>query len=170
MSLSLYVLRHGKAELDAPHGGDHARPLRKRGRAAAKDVGLLLERLDEAPERVLSSNAVRALETVELAREAGKWKAEVLTSRELYGATPEKLLACLRDIDGSPARLLIVGHEPGLSGLVALLTGGAPPVFPTAALARIDFEASGWSELAPQSGALAWLVVPRLLEAWRGST
>jgi phosphohistidine phosphatase len=169
MSLSLYVLRHGKAEFDAPHGGDHARPLRKRGRAAAKDVGTLLERLDEAPVRVLSSNAVRALETVELAREAGGWKAEIEAARELYGATPEKILARLRGVEGSPARLLLVGHEPGLSGLVGLLTGGSPPVFPTAALARIDFDTSAWSELGPGSGALAWLVVPRLFEAWRAS-
>jgi phosphohistidine phosphatase len=168
MTLSLYVLRHGKAELDAPHGGDHARPLKKRGRAAAKQVGLLLERLDEAPERVLSSTAVRALETIELAREAGRWRAEVEASRELYGATPEKLFARLRALDGEPARLLVVGHEPGLSGLIGLLTGGTPPLFPTGALARIDFDASSWSRVEPGGGTLAWLVVPRILDASSG--
>jgi phosphohistidine phosphatase len=165
MTLSLYVLRHGKAELDSAHGGDHARPLKRRGRAAAKEVGRLLARLDEAPQRVLCSSAARAVETLELALDAGGWRAEVETERELYGATPERLLARLRATEGAPARLLLVGHEPGLSGLIGLLVGGNPPIFPTAALARVDFDLNDWHALEPGAGALAWLVVPRILAA-----
>ncbi len=169
MTLSLYVLRHGKAELDSPRGGDHARPLKKRGRAAAKQVGQFLSRIGEQPELVLASSALRASETAELAAEAGGWKTELEGSREIYGATPEKLLERIRAVESSPERLLLVGHEPSLSSLVALLAGGNPPAFPTGALARIDFGLSRWREVTPQSGVLVWLVVPRLLEALPGT-
>jgi hypothetical protein len=45
---------------------------------------------------------------------------------------------------------------------VAQLTGGEP-AFPTAALARIDLPGERWSEVAPGTGHLVWLVTPDVI-------
>ena len=90
MTLFLYVLRHAKAEsLPPPGGGDHERALKGRGRWAARVVGGFLTRIGEAPELVLSSSAVRARKTAELARAAGDWSAPLELSEAIYAATTE---------------------------------------------------------------------------------
>lgn len=166
MTLSLYVLRHAKAEEGVPTGGDHERALKRRGLKAARLVGNFLTRLDEAPELVLSSTAVRARETATAAGEAGGWKAKLELNSVLYGAGSEALLRELAAVQARAKRLLLVGHQPALSQLIGALTGGEPD-FPTAALARIDFELERWSEIAPRRGRLVWLLTPDAIEALR---
>jgi len=166
MTLSLYVLRHAKAEDAAAAGGDHERVLRPKGRKAAKLVGQALARLEEAPDLILSSSAARARETAELAREGGGFSAELELRRELYAGERGELIAQLAAAGGQAERILLVGHQPALSLLIAELAGGEPE-FPTAALARIDFELERWSELAPGSGRLVWLLTPEVLAGLR---
>lgn len=163
MTRSLYLLRHGKSDWGAEHAGDHERPLKKRGRRAAQRVGELLAAAGEAPQLVLTSSAVRARTTIELAAEAGGWDAPVEVVADLYEAPVERLLAAARGARGGVERLLLCGHEPTLSETVAALCGGRPPVFPTAAVARIDLELDDWTALRAGAGRLAWLVPPRLI-------
>ncbi len=162
MLRSLYVLRHAKAEDPAPGQGDRARALKRRGAKAARLLGRALTRLDEAPDLVLSSDATRARETAELARSEGAWTARLELRPTIYEAGASTLLAEIRAVEAEVRRLLVVGHQPGLSLLIAELTGSEPD-FPTAALARIDFGFERWSEIGPKSGRLAWLVTPELL-------
>lgn len=166
MTLSLYVLRHAKAEDVAPSGGDAQRALKNRGRRAARQIGRLLARLDELPDRVLCSPALRARETAELAQVGAGWGARIELRPAIYEASPEALLRELASLEPEAARVLLVGHQPGLGMLLAELTGGEPD-FPTAALARVDFECSRWSELGSRTGHLAWLVTPDVIAALR---
>ena len=163
MTLSLYILRHAKAE-DATDGRkDHERVLRPRGRRAARAVGRFLARIGEVPEKVLCSDAARARETAEVAREAGGWRTALELKPELYGASAGGLLATVQASSPDARRVLLVGHQPALGLLIATLTG-AEPDFPTAALARADFELNAWSALRERTGTLRWLVTPELLE------
>lgn len=161
MILSLYLLRHAKAEDTSP-GGDLGRVLKARGRKVAELVGKTLARIEESPGLVLCSSAARARETAELAHAGGGFRAPLEIRPAIYEAGAETLLNEIRTVASGVQRLLLVGHQPGLSLLIALLTGGEPD-FPAAALARLDFELERWSELRPHSGHLAWLVTPELL-------
>ena len=166
-SRSLYVLRHAKAEEASPGIGDRGRALKRRGRKAAGLVGRTLTRLAEEPELVLSSDATRARETAELAHSQGGWSAPIEICPAIYEAGVEGLLHQLRAVDARIRRLLLVGHQPGLSLLIGELTGKEPE-FPTAALARIDFVLERWSELAPRRGKLVWLATPDEVGALKG--
>lgn len=163
MLRSLYVLRHAKAEDPAPGQGDRARRLKRRGVKAARLLGRTLARLEEAPDLVLSSDAARARETAEHAESEGGWKAPLELRPKIYEAGTTTLLAEIRAVDAGVKRLLLVGHQPGLSLLIAELIGSEPD-FPTAALARIDFALARWSEIGPKTGKLAWLVTPEVIE------
>ena len=61
----LILLRHGKAEADAPTGQDFDRALTGRGRRDAALVARELAEAGSAPDLVLVSPAVRAKETWE---------------------------------------------------------------------------------------------------------
>jgi phosphohistidine phosphatase len=163
----LYLLRHGKSDWGADHEGDHERPLAKRGRRAAEVVGRFLADLEQVPDEVLSSSAVRARTTAELSATAGGWKTPIRVLPELYEATPDTLLAEIRRQGEKHSRLLLVGHEPVWSETAGLLVGRAQIKMVTATLARIDFGVDRWSEVDFGRGLLCWLVTPKLLDRGR---
>jgi len=159
----LLIMRHAKSDWDAPFGEDHERRLAPRGVKAAQLMGRLLARRDRAPELVLTSTAVRARTTVELAAEAGDWRCRIEEVAEFYGADPDGVVDRLVEIEESPERVLIAGHEPTWSSLVGLLVGGGRVWMPTGAVACIEFSGP-WNALARGRGQLRWLVTPKLLK------
>lgn len=167
MTRTLFVLRHAKSDWNSGVP-DHARPLNKRGRKAAELVGRFLARTEQQPERVLVSSAERARTTVERAMDAGAWDCAVEVTDDLYETSVADVLELLRAQDARVERLMVAGHDPTVGALVALLVGEATLRFPTAGLARLDFEIADWSELREGSGSLAWFVVPRLLADLEG--
>jgi phosphohistidine phosphatase len=87
----------------------------------------------------------------------------VRTATSLYGGGVSGLLAEVRREPSATDVLLAVGHEPTWSETLSELVGGGAVRFPTAALARIEFDMDRWEQVAAGTGVLAWLVVPRLL-------
>jgi phosphohistidine phosphatase len=159
----IYFLRHGKSDWNADYGIDHDRPLKRRGVRAARLMGHFLAATDQAPELVVSSSAVRALDTARLAAEAGGWAVEVRVEPELYGAGRARVLQEIQRLDDSIDSVLLVGHEPTCSNVVGSLIGSAAIRFPTAALARIDVSVVHWEAVLFGEGVLQWLVIPKLL-------
>jgi phosphohistidine phosphatase len=161
---TVLVLRHGKSDWQAGYGSDHDRPLAKRGIVAADIMGRFLTRNKQEPAKIFSSTAVRARSTAELAMIAGHWECAVEYTEALYGASVPAVIDLLRMENDALSSLLLVGHQPTWSELIQDLTGGASVRFPTAALARIDFEIDRWRDVESGIGALRWLVTPKILE------
>jgi phosphohistidine phosphatase len=161
---ALILFRHGKSDWDADDGGeDRGRPLARRGRKAARRMGRFLARADQVPDAAITSPAVRADDTLRLAMEGGGWTCPVRVAASLYGGGVTALLAEVQQEPDTTDVLLAVGHEPTWSSTLMALVGGGAVRFPTAALARIDLDVDRWDEVAPETGVLTWLVVPRLL-------
>jgi len=155
MARQLWLLRHADAE---PHGArpDAERRLTARGEQQSRTAGLALLRLGAAFEQVLFSPRVRARQTAEIA--AGEWSAEQRARlrahpplAEGFDAAQARAASAALSAD---ARLLLVGHEPDLSGAVRELTGGA-----------IDLKKSGLAvvRLEGSRGELVLLARPREL-------
>jgi phosphohistidine phosphatase len=159
----LYVLRHGVAEETAPEGGDRARRLtpsgRKKMRAAAKgmrDYGLRFD-------LILTSPFARAAETAAIVAEAfdGQVPLQELPALE-QGLPPPETLRGLRPFVRHP-RVMIVGHEPGLSGLIGLLLTGSPEGM-RLALKKGGLVALETHDLGRRGGtSLRWMLTPRQL-------
>ena len=155
---ALILLRHGKSDWDADYGDDRARPLARRGRKAAEAIGRFLARAEQVPDAAITSPAVRAEDTLRRAMKAGGWTCPVRTAPNLYGAGVSGLLTEIRIEPSSTGVLLAVGHEPAWSNAVAAFVR-----FPTAAVARVDFDVARWEDVRPGTGELVWIVPPRLL-------
>jgi phosphohistidine phosphatase SixA len=115
----LVILRHAHAEPQAPGQRDFDRALSRVGRSEAEAVARWLEQHELRFDRVLCSPAVRARTTAQLA--LGHDVAESLHPA-IYEATPGALIDLLERDAGT--RTLLVGHNPGLEQLLALLTEG----------------------------------------------
>ncbi|NNF62892.1 MAG: histidine phosphatase family protein [Acidimicrobiia bacterium] len=157
----LILLRHGKSDWDASFSSDRQRPLAPRGRRAAASVGSTLTAQSLAPDLVLTSPAVRAATTAELAAEAGGWTCPVRVVEELYGSGVVTVLNVVSQTPLSVQTLMLVGHEPTWSGTVQTLTGAHVAV-KTGTAVTIDL-LGNWSRVA--DGGEVWSVLqPRSLD------
>ena len=175
--LTLTLLRHAKSSWDDPGLDDYDRPLAKRGKKAAPEVGAAMAAMALRPDLVLCSGATRARATLD--RVLGKLGApvpQVVYDDAVYMATPEALLARLHRIGPgeageTPRHVMVVGHNPGLEELALLLVGSGAAddtarmteKFPTAAVAVIGFNADSWGLIEPGSGRLEHFLTPKQL-------
>ena len=124
----LILLRHAEA-LPAPAGADDRdRALSPHGEQEAQAAGRWLAEHGARPDRVLSSPATRTRRTAELAARAIAPGAAIGIAAEIYDATPGELLALL-DQHADARSVLLVGHNPGIERLVALLVEGRSDEF-----------------------------------------
>ena len=157
---TLLLMRHAKSDWDAEYGTDHDRPLNDRGRRSARLMGRVLTEEGLAPEVVISSTALRARTTAELAIEAGEWRAELVLDRALYESGPQGVLAAGAETPAKIGRLMLVGHQPTWSMLVARLTGERAEM-KTASVAVIDLAFDSWADLPGSSGTLKGVIEPK---------
>ncbi len=156
----LYLMRHGIA-VDAGAGlADADRPLTPRGEKRVERIARGLDRLDLGLERIVSSPVARARRTAEIVAEIlGLQDALEFSNVIQTGATAEGVRRFLRT--RPERRLLLVGHDPTLSELLALLIqgGGGPATFALkkGAVAALEGESPAEDQLE-----LAWLATPRL--------
>jgi phosphohistidine phosphatase len=155
MARQLWLLRHADAE---PHGGrvDFDRRLTARGEQQARAAGVAIGRLHASFDAVLFSPRVRARQTAEIAAEGiGKDASRALSAYPPLagGFDAGQALEAMASSAGEQ-RVLLVGHEPDLSNVVADLTG-----------ARVDLKKGGLAvvRLEGAGGELAVLMRPREL-------
>ncbi len=175
--LTLTLLRHAKSSWDAPELDDYDRPLAKRGKKAAPEIGAALAAMGLRPDVILCSSAVRARATLDLVLpKLGAPVPRVIYDDGIYLAPPETLLSRLLrlapDETGKvPRHVMLVGHNPGLEELAVLLIGSGAlddtarltEKFPTAGVAVIGFNAQSWAEIAPGAGRLEHFLTPKQL-------
>jgi phosphohistidine phosphatase len=158
----LMLLRHAKSDWAAGAAGDHERPLAARGRKSAKAMGRFMAGTGLIPDYAITSTAVRACTTLELAMQAGDWACPVNETRQLYHAGVEDVLAVVGESSDTDATVLVVGHEPTWSGVVERLTGASTRMA-TGTLVGVDLGMDSWSWIRPGLGELAFVIPPRLL-------
>jgi phosphohistidine phosphatase len=161
----LMILRHAKSDWHAGASSDHARPLNRRGTAAAITMGKVLTKMGETPDLIYSSSAQRAKETAILAIDAGGWACELVENDDLYGTSPAGALEVAANAPDDIYSLMLVGHEPTWSYLVHSLTGAEVDI-KTATVAAVDLSVSRWIDAPRSNGSLAFLLQPRLFKDW----
>ncbi len=159
----LILVRHAKSDWDDPKLADHDRPLKGRGRRAARELGEWLASRGYLPDEVVSSDAARTRETWKEIAPALADAPSPAWLPALYHAGVEQMLACLKTARGRT--VLMIGHNPGLAAFAAMLPA-TPPAdpdlarFPTAATLVVDFEIGSWAELEPGRGSVLDFFTP----------
>ena len=169
----LMLLRHAKSDWSTPGQRDHERPLSPRGRESATKMGAYMVRHALIPDLIVASTAKRVVETLDLLAAAFEQEPRQIAEGAIYEAGPNALLDLIKQTPRAIHSLMMVGHNPGLGELAALLIASGEvearqrllEKFPTAGLAVIDFALDDWSKLHPRAGRLDRFVVPRALES-----
>lgn len=162
------LLRHAKSAWPAGVP-DHERPLAGKGRRNAKAAGEWLRHEGPVVDLVLCSDAVRARHTWEIASSTLPKRPSCTVVPDLYGADPDEVLALLQGCPGKAGTVLVVGHEPTMSGTTLLLAGRRSDrsalqrvrtKFPTSGISVLRFDGD-WSGLKAGQAVLETFSVPR---------
>lgn len=158
--MNLYLLRHGiAAEIRRGHS-DAERPLTVEGVRKTWLVAESMEVMKVLPNRIFSSPLLRAQQTAHIIAEAFNLKKSLeLTDALGPGGRPRVLVDLLRK--GSAPEVLLVGHEPYLSNLAAILISGRSGTM-------LTMKKSGLCKLAVEGelklgrcASLEWLLTPK---------
>ena len=143
---TLLIMRHAKSSWKQAELNDHQRPLNARGLRDAPRMGALLRQEQLVPDRIISSTAQRARQTVGSLIETSGFHGEIDWTDTFYLAPPDAYRAALHQIDDGHQRVMVVGHNPGLEDLILELTG-RDEAMPTAALAQVTLSIDDWQEV-----------------------
>ncbi len=163
---TIALLRHAKSDWTDSTLMDIDRPLSARGQKDAPIMGDWLSAQSPKMEHALVSPAQRAQETfaglgIELPHEIKErlYPTQAGNVLRLSKALPEELNA-----------VLMVGHNPGISGAVEALLYSTPDDpkledMPTASCAILQFDVGSWAEIEFGSGKLLSFMTPKRLKA-----
>jgi len=164
--MNLYLLRHGIAAEPGVAGyePDSERPLTAKGENRLRDAARAIKVLGLSFDLILSSPFLRAKQTAGIIAKSLKLRKKLAFSEDLTPAgNPRLLIQQLNQFRPEPKNILLVGHEPYLGKLVALLAAGNTSL-------EIDFKKGGLCKLEAEfllygrCAKLVWLLTPRQLE------
>lgn len=162
--MRIYLIRHSNAVEPGTPGyeDDSQRPLTEKGRDKMKDIAYALKALEIQPDRIISSPYVRARETAEIVAKVLKYKQDLSFSDTLVPEGEADQIIGEINEKYNVDELVIVGHEPCLSGLIGTLVAGNPDL-------AIDLKKGGICCLAAddlrveRKAVLEWLLTPKIL-------
>ncbi len=162
--MKIYLIRHSNAvDLEsADLEPDEQRPLSEKGREKMKNIACALKVLGIKPNLIVSSPYVRAEQSAQILKKALECKKDVAITdalvpfgdaNDIIGEINEKF---------SVDELILVGHEPCLSGLIGALVSGAPEIFITLKYGGVCCLSA--DDLRMQRvGAIDWILTPKIL-------
>jgi len=164
--VNIFILRHGIAvERDEwDFKSDAKRPLTSDGEKQLRKISAAMKKMGLRFDLILSSPFERAKRTAEIVAEEMDLKKRLTFSEELRSdGEPKKLIHEIQKWKPSPESLLLVGHEPYLSGLISVLATGKTKM-------EIEFKKGGLCKLTTDKldydrcAKLIWLLTPRQME------
>ena len=162
--MRLYLIRHSNAVEPGTPGyeDDSSRPLTEKGRDKMRDISYALKALEIQPDRIVSSPYVRARETAEIVAKVLKYKQELSFSDALVPEGDADQIIGEINEKYSVDELILVGHEPCLSGLIGMLIAGKPDI-------DIDLKKGGVCCLSAddlhveRKAVLEWFLTPKIM-------
>ena len=157
--MDIIILRHGEAGKRLEAGSkDMERSLTVAGAKEVEQVAEAMSRMKLGIDHISASPLKRAHETAAIAGRVLKKEIESWDELRPEGKTSELFSRLSRMKDGST--ILLVGHEPYLSGMISELIHGdvhTRIVLKKSGLAKVSL-----SSLVPRpAGELRWLLTPR---------
>ena len=165
MQRELMLLRHGEAGWSNGED-DFDRSLTTIGQQSAAAVGRALRQYNRTPDHIIASPARRAMMTAQsVAQALDLPKLSIHRAGRIYDApSVDRLLAVLAELPEEAERVLLIGHNPGLTQLLVYLIGDTSQIdsdlpLPTAGLARLTI-GEEWPLLNQRCATLNELLLP----------
>ncbi len=163
----LSIIRHGRSEPLDSTGDDFHRCLLPKGRKDLHRLKKPLAKIETAVDLITASPAARAQQSAEYLAEQIGYSGRILIDEEIYEAAPSTLLQRLSNLPEDAAHVLLIGHNPGVEGLISGLCAGSSRrmnvSMPAAGMAHLHLEIYWWQQIRWGCGILQALLRPKYL-------
>lgn len=159
---TIYFVRHAKSSWKHDVD-DHDRPLKERGINDARLVSKKVSAEIEPPQKILSSDATRALSTAQFFKDA--WNiddANFETNYDLYDFRGQNIIQVIKSVDDNLNRIMIVGHNHALTSIVNMFGNQYIENVPTCGFIILEFDEDHWRDIT--TGKTLKTIFPRDLK------
>jgi phosphohistidine phosphatase len=159
---TLYLMRHAKSSWDFEYLSDHDRPLNNRGRKAAPLMGRELMAREVEIDLLISSSAVRALNTASLVAKELEYDPEkIAVEEQIYKANKHELLNIIGSIPNQFDKVMLIGHNNTITDLANMLSPEMIPNIPTAGVVVLSFACNTWREISKENATFEFFDYPK---------
>jgi phosphohistidine phosphatase len=145
----LVLVRHAKSDWGKESLKDIDRHLNERGYDDAYSMSNWYQQHNPMPDLLVSSSATRALSTAFIfARAFGISENAVVINQSIYECDVKTLLKTISGFDNNHKRIMLFGHNPGLTNLVNELNSELHfENVPTSGIVTIGIDIEDWAEM-----------------------
>ncbi|WP_209330480.1 SixA phosphatase family protein [Lunatimonas salinarum] len=145
------IWRHAKSSWDHAFRSDHERSLANRGLSDTPEMATRLLKKGIKPDLMVSSDAVRALDTARLAASIFQYpKEKIMALASMYHAGTKGLLHAIHQTENRHEIVFFFGHNPGMTDLVNHF-GEELDNLPTCGQFGFQSSAGAWNEISPEN-------------------
>lgn len=159
---TLYLVRHAKSswKFDVP---DHLRPLKGRGKRDAQLVSQHVATTISKPQKMISSDAVRALSTARYFEKAFNMQPEnFLIDNELYDFSGQQVMRVIKNLEDTYESYMLFGHNHAFTSIANMLGNDYIDNVPTCGFVALTFDVNSWKDI--NVGTTMFKVFPRDLK------
>jgi phosphohistidine phosphatase len=166
LCMDLFILRHGKAGKSSGGPDDAARDLTRKGKDEIRQVAAWMKAEKFSFDIIATSPLQRAFGTATVIASVLGQKDKLAPWVELAPNGDPDTVCHKASQPGNDAKVLIIGHEPGLSLLISRIISGdlnSSIVISKGGLAKIR----NYTFRSRPAGELQWLLTPKQILAMR---
>lgn len=165
MAKTLLLVRHAKSSWDISGIHDYERPLLPEGIERTLEVADFLVDKGVHPDLIISSHAVRAIETARLiAGKLGYPEEKIETDSNIYYQGSDTLFDLVMDLPDNRDVVVLVGHNPAMTQFANMFLDDAVNYLPTTGVACVTFDVTSWSHITEQAPHVLFYITPKLLK------
>jgi phosphohistidine phosphatase len=153
MSKKLILMRHGEAEIGAGYQRDFDRKLSPVGTYKLQRLNKVLEERKFHLDLLLKSPSRRTMETASVITQSLEVKEQQIHS-SIYESSVDTLLGLIQGLPEQNVEVMIIGHNPSLTSLLAYLTNDFNLSLSPGMMAVVSFDLPEWKMLSKGTGYL----------------
>jgi phosphohistidine phosphatase len=159
---TVLIVRHAKSSMDIHGIPDLRRPLIEKGKKNTKKViDYLLER-NIRVDYILSSHAVRAIETARIFAHALNYpKEDIKSDPQLYFSDSKGILNQFYDLPDRFKSVMIVGHNPAMTEFVNRYLSEPVDHLPVSGIVSISFLTEEWDQVPKAEFEINFVLFPK---------
>lgn len=166
---TLYLVRHAKASLENLRERDIDRPLLDTGLRRTKYIIDFLHQKHVSIDMIISSPAVRALDTARIFAHALNIPIEdIKIEHALYDGDEDNIANLFFDQSRRIDKLMIIGHNPSITNFANRLLPEPIDYLPTSGVVCMQFETNFWDQIWQAKIITNFVVTPRQLKGDKG--
>lgn len=153
MGKKLILMRHGEAEIGAGYQSDFDRKLSATGKYRLQRLSKVLGERKFQLDLLIKSPSRRTMETASILLQNLEVKEQQI-QETIYESSVDNLLDLIQSLPDQYAEVLIIGHNPSLTSLLAYLTGDSILSLSPGMMAIVSFDLAEWAMLSKGTGYL----------------